>query len=61
MDKYIPKMGETIVVSDNNYDPFKKDHTAEFIAMTSDDRYLCWDYFKTIGLVWRYGEPTDDR
>ena len=45
MDKFIPKQGDIIEVS--IYSDLTSFNRLEFIAMTNDNKYLCWSKDKT--------------
>ena len=50
MSKYIPKQGDMVLIP---YDKVQR----EFIAMTSNDKYLCWYDNKTNASIWTKVEP----
>ena len=52
--KFIPKQGEMIRVREYRNHEWKE---REFIAITSDNKYLCWAEGKTEALSWKYAEP----
>ncbi len=52
MSDFNPKKGDMILV---NYGIKHKER--EFISMTSNKRYLCWDENKTEANVWKNVEP----
>jgi len=52
MDKFIPKQGDIIEVS--IYSDLTSFNRLEFIAMTNDNKYLCWSKDKTTACVREY-------
>jgi len=49
--------GEIIEVS--KYKRFSISEKREFIAMTSNNKFLCWNDDKTCAIAWEYGRETD--
>jgi len=48
MSKFKPEQGEMVLVNKTN----KSEFAYEFIAMTSNDKYLCWNQNKTVAYTW---------
>ena len=54
MSKYIPKQGEMIFLPE-------LEKQREFIAMTSNGKYLCWGNDKTYTRIWNSAEPIPEK